>query len=126
MHYEHVSDFIEHLKTYDGPSAHHQKEKVGLTPSTINTYIYAIKAVFHKAWELGQVSDHELMRIQSFKALRNYLIPEGRALSKAETKALLESCQADSPEHTRDKAVDARQRHSPRRGNAYTDEKHRP
>lgn len=105
MRYEHIADFVEYLKTYDGAPATHQKKEKGLTSSAINTYIYAIKAVFKKAWELGQVSDHELMRIRSFKVIRNYEIPTGRAMNRSETRALLDSCDDDAPQDIRDRAI---------------------
>lgn len=105
MRYEHVADFVEYLKNDKGKSATHRKKESGLTPAAINTYIYAIKAVFKKAWELGQVSDHELMRIRSFKVIRNYEIPTGRAMNRNESRALIASCEADDPQDIRDRAI---------------------
>ena len=52
MRYDNVVKFIAHLK------------ESGLQTVTINAYLCAMKGVAQTAWNLGQVSDHDLMRIK--------------------------------------------------------------
>lgn len=97
MRYDNVMHFVEHLKSL---SAEHRMQTV-----TINAYLCALKGVAQSAWNLGQISDHDLMRIKSIKQLRVFRKPAGKALSPNESREFLAQCQGDSPQKLRDRAI---------------------
>lgn len=103
MRYEHVVDFIDHLKQKK-KDCHRQKDD-GLQAQSINTYICALKGVAQIAWNLGQMSDHDLMRIKAIKSLRVFRQPAGRSLSRRESHELLEASQGTTDDLIRDYAV---------------------
>lgn len=105
MRYTHVIQFLDYLKTTEEVTSHHQNEDKKLKHSTVNSYIYAIKAVSKTAWALNQMSDHDLLKIQSIKPARGYEIPSGRALSFQESKTLIKLCDGNEPYKIRDKAI---------------------
>lgn len=103
MRYEHVVDFINHLKQKK-KDCHRQKND-GLQAQSINTYLCALKGVTQTAWNLGQMSDHDLMRIKAIKSLRVFRQPAGRSLSRCESRELLDACQGTTGDLLRDYAV---------------------
>ena len=106
MRYEHIVAFIDYLRHTKEITSHHHCSSEGLRTTTINAYLFAIKAVAKTAWSLGQMSDHDLMRIRSIKPVRGYEIPTGRAMSFKETAALINSCSdTDSPREVRNRAL---------------------
>lgn len=95
MRYANVIAFVDNLRKGAEP----------LAVTTINAYLCAIKGVAQMAWNLGQISDHDLMRIKSIKQLRGYRKTAGRALSFQESEKLLSTCDDNSPRPIRDKAI---------------------
>lgn len=93
MRYDNVVKFIAHLK------------ESGIQTVTINAYLCALKGVAQTAWNLGQVSDHDLMRIKAIKQLRGSRKPVGKALTRQESKAMLSKCEGATPQFTRDRAI---------------------
>lgn len=103
MRYEHVLDFIEYLKQKKKDCTRQKGD--GLQAQSINTYLCALKGVTQTAWNLGQISDQDLMRIKAIKAFRVYRQPAGRSLTRRESRELLNACQGISHHELRDYAV---------------------
>lgn len=82
----------------------HLKES-GLQTVTINAYLCAMKGVAQTAWNLGQVSDHDLMRIKAIKQVRGSRKMAGKALTRQESKAMLSKCEGTTPQVIRDRAI---------------------
>lgn len=93
MRYDNVVKFIAHLKEY------------GLQTVTINAYLCAMKGVAQTAWNLGQVSDHDLMRIKAIRQVRGSRKMAGKALTRQESKAMLSKCEGTTPQFIRDRAI---------------------
>lgn len=93
MRYDNVVKFIAHLK------------ESGLQTVTINAYLCAMKGVAQTAWNLGQVSDHDLMRIKAIKQVRGSRKMSGKALTRQESKAMLSKCEGTTPQFIRDRAI---------------------
>lgn len=105
MRYEHIIDFLDHLRNSVERTSPHQYKDNELKTSTVNSYLYAIKSVARIAWKLGQMSDHDLARIISTKPVRGYNVTKGRAMSMLETAALLNVCNGSNPIEIRDRAI---------------------
>lgn len=105
MRYEHVIDFIDHLRHIEGRTGNHQDSPHELKVSTINAYLYAIKAVARMAWSLGQMDDRNMTRITATKAVRGRDVVKGRAMTLQESAALLDQCSDEVPREIRDKAI---------------------
>lgn len=97
MRHDNVIRFIEHLKSL---SEKHQMETV-----TINAYICALKGVAQSAWNLGQITDHDLLRVKSIKQLRVCRKIVGKALTSHESREFLAQCKSDTPQGIRDRAI---------------------
>lgn len=67
----------------------------GKAPSTINTYLSALKGVAYEAWCLKQVDGDTLERIRAVKSVKGTRLPKGRALGRNEIRALLDCCLKD-------------------------------
>lgn len=93
MRYDNVINYIAYLKN------------TSIQTVTINAYLCAMKGVAQTAWNLGQISDHDLMRIKSIKQLRVSRKPSGKALTRRESKAFLAQCDGNSPHQIRDRAI---------------------
>lgn len=97
MRYDNVLSFIEHLK---------EKSRDGsLQTSTINAYLCAVKGVAQTAWNLNQISDHDLMRIKNIGQLRGCRKMAGRALTKEESREFLACCEGNTDQAIRDRAI---------------------
>ena len=93
MRYDNVVCFINYLKS------------TSIQTVTINAYLCAMKGVAQTAWNLGQISDHDLMRIKNIKQLRVSRKPSGKALTRRESRAFLAQCDGNSPHQIRDRAI---------------------
>lgn len=93
MRYENVVNYIKHLKDS------------GIQTVTINAYLCAMKGVAQTAWNLNQISDHDLMRIKSIKQLRVSRKASGKALTRRESRAFLAQCEGSTPHQIRDRAI---------------------
>lgn len=74
-----------------------------LKPTTINSYLSAIKGVIREAWSLRQVSSEEWTAIKEIKSFKGSRLNTGRSLSKDEIHKLFD--QQDSLKGVRDKAI---------------------
>ncbi len=63
-----------------------------LAPTTINTYLAALKGVARQATLLRQMDADTLIHIQSIKSVNGSRVTNGRALAKKEVRALLRVC----------------------------------
>nr|WP_321303085.1 tyrosine-type recombinase/integrase [Alcaligenes faecalis] len=63
-----------------------------LAPTTINTYLAALKGVARQATLLRQMEADTLIHIQSIKSVSGFRVSSGRALAKKEVRALLDVC----------------------------------
>lgn len=62
----------------------------GLSPSTINTYLSAIKGVSFEAWTAGMMTAHDHSMIKEVKSLRGKRIRRGKALNQENIRRLLD------------------------------------
>ena len=75
-------------------------------PSTINTYLSALKSVAYEAWCLKQIDGDTLERIKAVKTVKGTRLQKGRALLTDEIKALIQCCNEDcSAIGVRDKTI---------------------
>lgn len=77
----------------------HMEDK-GLSISTLNTALSAIKGVCHAAWRERALSDESYSRIKDIKQKKQSKLPTGRAITHAEISALLSHSQSDK-NHTK-------------------------
>ena len=82
-----------------------QQEKEGISASTQNCYLAAIKGVSRCAWMTGDMSHEVYSKIRSMKQKRYYRLPAGRAISHEESRKLLDSLSGTSVYDIRDKAI---------------------
>jgi len=66
----------------------------GLAPSTINTYLAALKGVALEAWALRLIDAETYQQIKAVKSVRGSRLAKGRALSVEEIRALFQACDA--------------------------------
>ncbi len=97
MRYENVMNFLAHLKANEAANK--------ISTVTINAYLCALKGVAQAAWNLNQITDHDLMRIKSIRQYRVSRKMAGRALSRTESRHLLSICDDGSKESVRDRAI---------------------
>lgn len=82
-----------------------KQEKDGISASTTNCYLAALKGVAKSAW-LARTMDHEdYLRIESLKQRRYYRLPAGRSLSYDESHKLIDECDLDTMIGARDRAM---------------------
>jgi integrase len=94
MRYEHVVALKTHLL------------EQGLSASTVNSYVSALRGVALEAWNLKVMSAEDLKRIQEVKNVRSVRLLRGRALTREEVAALFADCLADPlPHGARDAAI---------------------
>lgn len=74
-------------------------------PATANRYLSAVKGVLCEAWRLGEYPGEDLEKVRDVRSVPGSAIPAGRALSKGELKALMDSCSDGTPVGIRDAAV---------------------
>lgn len=67
-------------------------QKEGLAPSTINTYLAAMKGVARNAWLMKQIDAEAFQHVQQIRSLRGRRRPVGRALRKTEVKEIFSTC----------------------------------
>ena len=79
-------------------------QESGLSPSTINLTLYAIRGVARCAFNLGLMSSDDYNRLRSIKPVGGSRVPSGRALPIGEISALLDTCD-DGPKGIRDAAI---------------------
>jgi site-specific recombinase XerD len=82
-------------------------EDKGLSISTLNTALSAIKGVCHAAWQERALSDEAYARIKDIKQKKQSKLPTGRAITNDEVSALVNTCFQDDnhTKGTRDAAV---------------------
>lgn len=66
----------------------------GLAPSTINTYLAALKGVALEAWALRFIDAETYQQIKAVKSVRGSRLAKGRALSVEEIRSLFQACDA--------------------------------
>lgn len=81
------------------------QERDGISGSTSNCYLAALKGVAQAAWLARSMEHEDYLRIKSLKQRRFYRLPTGRALSFDESRNLLAGCDADTAIGARDRAV---------------------
>lgn len=75
----------------------------GLSPSTVNMTLSALRSVARAAKNLGQMSVEQYDAIREVKSVRGSALPAGRALARTEISVLLDACAADeTPAGVRD------------------------
>ena len=79
----------------------------GLAPTTVNTYIAALKGVALEAWGLKMMTAEDFQQIKAIKSVRGKRISKGRALKQSELQALYTACRNDDSRlmGTRDIAI---------------------
>lgn len=78
----------------------------GLSPSSVNATLYAIRGVTKAAWNLNLMSGEDYARIRNVRPSQSTRLPAGRSVATDELTALLEACAKDiSPAGTRDAAL---------------------
>jgi site-specific recombinase XerD len=83
-----------------------QLKESGRAPSTVNTYLAAMKGVSMEAWTLGLMTTDSYQHIKHIKGSKGHRIPKGRALSGREITALFDACSRDtSAKGVRDAAI---------------------
>ena len=82
-----------------------KQERDGISGSTSNCYLAALKGVAQAAWLARSMEHEDYLRIKSLKQRRFYRLPTGRALSFDESRNLLAGCDADTAIGARDRAV---------------------
>lgn len=70
-------------------------EDKGLSISTLNTALSAIKGVCHAAWREHALSDEAYARIKDIKQKKQSKLPTGRSITHDEVQALLTHCLND-------------------------------
>ena len=71
-----------------------KQERDGISGSTSNCYLAALKGVAQAAWLARSMEHEDYLRIKSLKQRRFYRLPTGRALSFDESRNLLAGCDA--------------------------------
>lgn len=66
-----------------------------LAPSTINTYLAALKGVAYEAWNMQLMDNDRYALIKGMRSVKGHRMPKGRALTTREIKALYAACQRD-------------------------------
>lgn len=90
----HVMAVVEHLKGK------------GLAPSTVNTYMAALKGVALEAWMAKQIDTDTYQHIKQVKTVRGTRLPRGRALMRKEIGRLFSACgDVEEPKASRDAAI---------------------
>lgn len=78
----------------------------GKSPATVNTYLAAIKGVALEAWSMKLIDSDSYQQIKAVKSVRGSRLTSGRALSPAEIKSLMKTCEEDeTPLGIRDAAL---------------------
>ncbi len=78
----------------------------GLSSSSVNCTLAALRGVARAAWSVGLMTAEERARVESVGAVRGFRLAPGRALNQGEIAALLDACAADtSAAGPRDAAV---------------------
>ena len=80
---QHVLALIQQLRTN------------GRAPSTINTYLAALKGVAMEAWTLQLIDTDTYQHIKHVRNVRGQRLPKGRALTKMEIQLLFQVCDQD-------------------------------
>jgi site-specific recombinase XerC len=73
-------------------------EESGLSYSTVNAFLSAIKGVAKQAWRNGDMEGDVLTRIKDIPHRKGYRLPAGQALDKNVVETLLEHAQANPVE----------------------------
>lgn len=82
-----------------------QQLSAGKSAVSVNLYLCALKGVAKAAWQLELLNHDALDRIRSIKQVRVSRLPVGRALTYAESAALLAAAAGDDPQKIRDRAI---------------------
>jgi len=94
LHYEDILDLLTTLASE------------GKAPSTLNTYLAAIKGVAREAWRKHIISVEQYQHIKEIKRIKGCRAIKGRALELDELNQLIESCLAQNSDiTTRDAAI---------------------
>lgn len=67
----------------------------GLAPTTINTYLAALKGVAYEAWNMQLMEHDRYSLIKGMRSVKGHRVPKGRALTMREIKTLYAACQRD-------------------------------
>lgn len=79
---------------------------IGYSVNTVNLALSALKGVTKSAFNLGQMSADDMMRINSVKSLKGSAVRVGRRITAQEISTLLDNADMDvSAKNTRDKAI---------------------
>ena len=78
----------------------------GLSPSSINKHLCALRGILRECWRLGYMGAEEYARATDIEGLRGERLPAGRVLTPGELRAVCDSCRADrAPTGARDGAI---------------------
>ncbi len=67
----------------------------GKAPTTINTYLSALKGVALEAWTMKQLDTDSYQHIKHIGSFKGNRLPKGRALEESEIRALFFTCESD-------------------------------
>jgi integrase/recombinase XerD len=70
-------------------------KSTGKAPSTINTYLAALRGVAREAWKLKLIDTESYQLIKEVRNPKGYRLPSGRALEKDEMVRLLLACESE-------------------------------
>ncbi|MET1077609.1 MAG: tyrosine-type recombinase/integrase [Pseudomonas sp.] len=78
----------------------------GYTPNTSSLYVNALRGVFNEAWRMSLISQEQLLKLRSVKAMAGTRLSQGRNLKRSLIRDLLDACAADPrPQGLRDAAI---------------------
>lgn len=80
-------------------------EAEGLSYTTINKILVAVRQVVRQAWIMEQVEAEDYHRVKLVRNLKGTRLPKGRMISYDELYLLIKACHDKTPAGTRDAAI---------------------
>lgn len=68
----------------------------GLSPSTVNKHLAALRGVLREAWRAGLLSAEQYHSARDLEIVKSERLPRGRALTPGDVRALAAACQRDA------------------------------
>lgn len=66
------------------------------SPSTVNTYLAALRGVLKEAWRLGLMTGDDYTRAADVRSVKGSRVPKGREVKRGELGALFDTCADDT------------------------------